>query len=160
MAARNGHYSKIIAVDLHQHRLDVAKQIGATHTIRGDQDVAKIIQELGGVDYAVEATGVPKVLETAYNSLCRGGTAAVVGIAPMDKTLGLPIFMHMQGGKKIVGVPVGDAHPRRLIPFLVELVGQGRMQIDLLSKTFKFDDIEAAVQAMEDGSVIKPVLVW
>lgn len=122
MAARNGHYSKIIAVDLHPSRLEIAKQVGATHVVDGkDADVAARIMELGGVDYAVEATGVPKVLETAYRSLKKGGTVAIVGIAPFDKTFELPISMHMSAGKNIIGVSLGSAYPKTFIPFLIEV---------------------------------------
>lgn len=122
MAARNGHYSKIIAVDLHPSRLEIAKQIGATHVINGrDPDVSARIMELGGADYAVEATGVPKVLENAYRSLRKGGTVAIVGIAPFDKTFELPISMHMSTGKSVVGVSLGSAYPKTFIPFLIEV---------------------------------------
>ena len=161
MAARNGAYSKIIAVDLHPSRLDIAKKLGATHTIKGDaSDVAEQILALGGVDYAVEATGVPQVLETAYNSLRKGGKAAVVGIAPFDKVLSLPISKHMQGGKSIQGYALGASFPRTHIPFMEELHKQGRFPFDLLCKTFPMTDIDKAIAAMKDGSVIKPILVW
>lgn len=122
MAARNGHYCKIIAIDLHPSRLEIAKEIGATHVINGrDADVAARIQELGGVDYAVEATGVAKVMETAYQSLKKGGTVAVVGIAPRDVNFELPITMHMNMGRNIIGVALGSAYPKTFIPFLIEV---------------------------------------
>lgn len=182
MAARNGPYSKIIAVDLHESRLKIAKEVGATHVVSGlDPDVAARIQELGGADYAVEATGVPKVLESAYRSLRKGGTVAIVGIAPFDKTFQLPISMHMSTGKRIVGVSLGSAYPKTFIPFLIEvsipeslvrgfrrplkpshsqLYLQGRLPIDKLSKQFRIEEIDAAFAAMKDGSVVKPVLVF
>lgn len=122
MAARNGHYSKIIAIDLHPSRLEIAKELGATHVINGrDADVAARIQELGGVDYAVEATGVPKVLENAYQSLKKGGTVAVVGIAPREANFELPISMHMNMGRTVIGVALGSAYPKTFIPFLIEV---------------------------------------
>lgn len=180
MAARSGHYSKIIAIDLHPARLQIAKEIGATHVINGrDSDVVAQIQALGGVDYAVEATGVPKVMEDAYASLKRAGTVAIVGIAPRDKKFALPISDHMQFGRKVIGVALGSAHPKTFIPFLIEvgrlvssgcfqttesislqLYEQGRLPIDKLCKTFPISQINEAVQAMKDGTVIKPVVVF
>lgn len=161
MAARNGAYSKIIAVDLHENRLEVAKKLGATHIISGrSSDVADQIQNLGGVDYAVEATGVPAVLQTAYDSLRSGGKAAVVGIAPFDKTLALPISRHMSTGKSIQGYALGASFPRTFIPFLSDLYKQGRFPFDMLTKKYPMADIDKAITAMKDGSVIKPILVW
>lgn len=162
MAARNGHYSKIIAVDLHQNRLDKALKLGATHAFNGsDPDIVSKIQSLcKGVDYAVEVTGVPGVLSTAYDCLGTGGTVAVVGIHPPGKTIEVDIGRLMLGNKRIMGVPLGGSNPKTFIPFLVELHSQGRLPIEKLSQRFDMHSIAAAVAAMQDGSVIKPVLVW
>lgn len=141
--------------------MEIAKKLGATHTFNGkEDDIPGLIQALGGVDYAVEATGSPTVLSSAYASLRSGGTVAIVGIAPFDKTFAIPISRHMSSGRKIVGVSLGDAYPKTFLPFLIELHKQGRLPVELLAKEYPVDKINEAVSAMRDGSVVKPVLVW
>src|SRR5690606_20164566 len=80
----------IIAIDTNDEKLELARKFGATHTVNAtrEEDVAKAIKKLtGGVDYAFECVGVGKVVEQAYNSLSRGGTAVSMGVpSPADQT--------------------------------------------------------------------------
>ncbi|KAL8286504.1 hypothetical protein RQP46_004521 [Phenoliferia psychrophenolica] len=156
--------SKIIAIDLKDNRLDLAKKCGATHVINASAgDVVEQIKALTGgkgVDYAVECAGVVKVLQQAYNALAPQGTVAAIGIPKWDAEVSINVLDLIRFGKKIVGAIEGDCNPKQLVPFLAELHANGKFPFDILCKKYPFSQIEEAVAAMKDGSVIKPVLVW
>lgn len=105
----------IIAVDLHQSRLDLAKQLGATHTILGsDQDVVQQIQKLCppvGADFAVDTTGVPAVVGTMIDALGMRGRGATVGTPGPGIRAGIEIMGHLAYGKEYVGCSEGDSLP-------------------------------------------------
>ncbi|WP_338001030.1 zinc-binding dehydrogenase [Neobacillus terrae] len=74
-----------MAVDVHESRLDLAKQLGATHAFNGSQvDVVKEIKAItnGGTNYAVDTTGVPPVVRQCLQALRPLGKAAIVGVTP------------------------------------------------------------------------------
>lgn len=149
----------IIAVDVHDSRLDLAKELGATHTFNGSKvDVVKEIKAItnGGTHYAVDTTGVPPVVRQCLQALRPLGTAAIVGVTPE-----MTIDVHndlMAEGKTMMGVIEGDAVPRVFIPQLVEYYKAGKFPFDKLVKYFEFDQINEAFEASKNGSVIKPIL--
>jgi len=154
---------RIIAVDLHQSRLDLASELGATDVIRaGDGvDVTAAIFELTGmgVDYVVETTGAPAVLPVAVYSSGIGGTVGLIGAAPPGTELGVDVAAIMSLTKTVRGIMEGDAVPRTFIPQLIEHWRRGRLPLERLVKTFPFEQINDAVAASLSGEVIKPVLV-
>lgn len=161
MAARVAGCTTIIAVDLVPDRLALAEELGATHVIDGSSaTVAKQVRKLtgGGVDYAVEATGSPKVLRTAMDALAQGGTCALVGAAASRTEASIDIST-LLFGRKLVGVIEGESSPADFIPRLLELHLQGRFPFDRLITKYPFEEINRAVAASLDGTAIKPVLV-
>src|SRR5699024_7310806 len=87
MAAKVLGAGQIIAVDLHQHRLDVARELGATHVIAGDApDLVEQIHQItgGGANYTFDTTGVPAVMKNALAALRLGGMAGYVGVQQGD----------------------------------------------------------------------------
>jgi Zn-dependent alcohol dehydrogenase len=105
----------IIAIDLQQDRLTLAKELGATHTIDGRaSDVVEQVQKLSGtngVNFAVDCTGVPKVVENMVNSLCTRGRGCSVGAPKPGSTAAIDIFSHLQFGGEYIGCVEGDANP-------------------------------------------------
>ena len=98
---------RVIAVDLSDEKLELAKSLGAEFTINAaTQDVVAEIQKLGGADQAVSTAVSPKAFEQAYGSLRRGGTLVFVGL-PKDNYIQLPIFETVLQGITIVGSIVG-----------------------------------------------------
>lgn len=159
MAAKIVGCKTIIAVDVHDSRLELAKELGATHTLNGTKvDVVKEIKELtkGGTKYAVDTTGVPPVVRQCLQALRPLGTAAIVGVTPE-----MNIDVHndiMAEGKTMMGVIEGDAVPNVFIPQLVEYYKAGQFPFDKLVKFFDFDQINEAFEASKSGEVIKPIL--
>jgi aryl-alcohol dehydrogenase len=162
MAAKLTGCRTIIAVDLNDERLKLAKELGATHSINPKEveDVVKAIREVvtGGVDYAVECSGVKEVATQAFNSLYNTGTLALVGAPPGNTKYEFDANDWILSGRKIRGVVEGDSIIPVYIPRLIELYKQGRFPFDKLVTYYDFKDINQAVEDMEAGKVIKPIL--
>jgi aryl-alcohol dehydrogenase len=162
MAAKIAGCRTIIAVDLNKQRLKLAIELGATHTCNPKEvdDVVEAIREIetGGVDYAVECSGVKEVATQAFNSLYNTGTLALVGAPPGGTDYAFNANDWILSGRKIRGVVEGDSIIPVYIPRLIELYKQGRFPFDKLVTFYDFKDINQAVEDMESGKVIKPIL--
>lgn len=113
----------IIAVDLNQGRLDLAKKLGATHTVLGNdeelvQKIQGITKEVGskknGVEFAVDCSGVPAVVGKMVDCLGTRGKAATVGAPTPGKRADVDIFSHLVFGREYVGCCEGDAVPSQV----------------------------------------------
>ena len=156
--------TKIIAVDIKSDRLEAAKKFGATHIINsGKVDPVAAIQEITGegAEYTLECVGNPKVLRQAVDSLPRGGPRCAVcgllGVVPPGTEVALEMDKIMNG-RTVKGIVAGDSVPDLFIPVLIELYRQGRFPFDKLITFYPFDEINKAVEDMEKGKVVKPVL--
>jgi aryl-alcohol dehydrogenase len=150
----------LVAVDLVDTRLDLARELGVTHTLNPSRDdTAAALAEIsgGGVDYSVETTGNIGVLRGAVDALAARGTAAVIGAPPMGAEVSLDVH-GLLGGRTVVGVTEGDSDPETLIPLLVRLHAQGRLPIDRLITHYPFADIDKAANDVHAGTTVKPVL--
>lgn len=159
MAAKIVGCKHIIAIDIHDSRLELAQELGATTILNGKKfDVVKEIKEVtkGGTHYAVETTGVPAVVRQSLQALRPLGVAAIVGVTPE-----MNIDVHndiMAEGKTMMGVIEGDAVPQLFIPQLVEYYKKGLFPFDKLVKFYNFDEINQAFDDSKTGITIKPIL--
>jgi aryl-alcohol dehydrogenase len=153
--------SMIIGIDLHASRLELARELGATHVIdAGTVDVAEEISRLTGygVDFALETTGVPAVLRTAVHSLAPLGTAGVIGAPALGTDVQLDVNTILTAGRIVRGVVEGDSVPELFLPTLIRFWEQGRFPVERLMTFYDFDAIDAAAHDAEAGRTIKPVL--
>lgn len=151
----------IIAVDVHDNRLELAHELGATHTVNAkNTDPVEKIKDItaGGVNYAVESSGVPAVLRQAVESLTFMGVTAVIGAPPFGKEVNLDINDILVTEKTVTGVIEGDSIPQIFIPQLIELYKAGKFPFDKLVKFYDFEEINAAVHDSETGKTIKPIV--
>ncbi|MCR8842291.1 NAD(P)-dependent alcohol dehydrogenase [Paenibacillus sp. SC116] len=151
----------IIAVDIVPSRLELAKELGATHVINGkEQDAKEEIIRItgGGADYVLEATGVPALILQAIRSLRARGTMASVGVGP-DVTLNILEELIMYN-RTLMGVVEGDSIPKLFIPQLIEYYKQGRFPFDKLINKYKFEEINEAIADMKSGKTVKPVVIF
>ena len=159
MAAKIAGCQQIIAIDLHESRLQLAKELGATLALNGKEvDVVEAIKEVTGTGthYAVETTGAPPVVRQCLHALRPLGQAAIVGVTPE-----MTIDVHndlMAEGKSLIGVIEGDSVPRVFIPKLIEFYKAGNFPFDKLVKFYSFDQISQAFEDSANGSAIKPIL--
>ncbi|MGW6460689.1 NAD(P)-dependent alcohol dehydrogenase [Streptomyces sp. NPDC055078] len=160
MAAKVAGASPVIAVDIVPERLDLARELGATHTVNAkDEDTAARIAEItgGGADHVLEITARPDMLTLAVDALAPLGTAALIGGAPAGAHA--PVNMNaLLGGRTVRGIAQGDSIPQLFIPQLIDLYRAGRFPFDRLITHYGFDEINQAVTDTQKGAVIKPVL--
>lgn len=160
MAAKASGCTTIIAVDIHNNRLEQALQLGATHTVNSRAtDVKQYIREHilpGGVHYAVDTTGRNEVISQAVHSLRPLGKCALIGISGSSK-LEIDIFPIM-AGQTIVYVVEGDSVPDVFIPQLIELYKKGLFPFDKLITFYTLDAINQAVSDSENGATLKAVI--
>lgn len=159
MAAKLVGAKRIVAVDINQARLDLARELGATDTIlSSSENVSQQIRAVTGrgVDFSFNTTTVPAVHTMALECLAMNGTAGFVA-APRGEWAPA-MFPMLAGGKQLRGILGGDANPRTFLPMLIDYWRQGRFPFDRLIQTYAFDEIDKAFHDCEAGTVIKPVL--
>lgn len=160
MAARNTGVTKIIAADVHDSRLELAHEFGATHSINsGKKNLVEEVAKITGstVDFAFDCTGVIRVIETAAQAVGMLGTLVLIGGAPAGASFSLD-HLSTLWGKRVIGVLGGGGRSGQLIPALVDLYKQGRFPFDRLVKYYALDEIEQALKDSASGKVIKPIL--
>lgn len=161
MAARVVGCTTIIAVDLNPARLELARELGATHTVNpkdgAPPEQITALTNGQGVQYALECTGLPQVVRQAVDSLRLTGVCGVIGVAP----LGTEFTLDMNGilfGRTVRGIIEGDSVPEVFIPQMVDLWAQGRFPFDKLVRYYPLSEINEAVRASEAGEVIKAIV--
>ena len=161
MAARISGCDPIIAVDVHAHRLALARELGATHTIDHGtcSDVVGEVRAMtgGGVRYSVETAALPAVFREAIESLMPGGTCVLLGSARKGNDVAVEMPF-LQEGRVVRGVIQGDSDPKDFIPRLVDLIMDGKFPIQKMIKFYDFADINLAAEESSAGLAIKPVL--
>lgn len=154
--------AQIIAVDVHDNRLELARDLGATDTVnaRHGDPAAEIARLTGGAGLsgAIETSGVASALQAAIASLCARATCVVVAVPADLARAQVDLVDLVSRGVRLVGTNQGDANPRTFIPMLIELHRRGRLPVEKLVASFPFSEINAAAEASHRGSAIKPVL--
>ncbi len=155
----------IVAVDLDDRKLAIAKEFGATHTVNAsDGDPVEGVRAATGgfgADVVVEAVGNPKVLEQAFFARDLAGTVVQVGVpTPEMKMPELPMIEFFGRGGALKPSWYGDCLPSRDFPMLIDLYLQGRLDLDrFVSETIALDEVEEAFHKMERGEVLRSVVV-
>ncbi len=160
MAAAVAGCAVIIVVDVLESRLVLARELGATCVVNAkNADAVAAVREAsgGGVDSAVEATGIPAVMTQAFDSLNGTGTVVVLGVAPAGATVSVDASS-LLGGKKLRGAIEGESIPEVFIPQLIALWKAGKFPFDRLAKFYSFDQINEAAHDSERGLAIKPII--
>jgi S-(hydroxymethyl)glutathione dehydrogenase/alcohol dehydrogenase len=155
--------SPIIAVDLHDSRLELARRLGASHTINsfnGDAE-ALIVEALADqpLDVFIDNTGVPAVMEMGYRLSQREGRVILVGVPRLGQNLSV-YTLPLHFGKLLSGSHGGECQPDRDIPRYLRLLQRGSLQLDrFVSARFSLEDINTAITAMRDGATAGRVMI-
>jgi Zn-dependent alcohol dehydrogenase len=161
--ARMAGAARIVAVDVDDAKLALARRIGATDTLdaRALDVPARVMQLVpGGVDHAFDAIGRPQALQDAYAMLAGGGTAVAVGLFAVGDTVTLPAFP-LIGERRIVGTYMGGADPHVDIPLLAADVLDGSLRLDELIVERPFAEVDDAVDDLRRGrSLARQVLTF
>lgn len=152
MAAKIAEAGRITIIDRHEHRLQLARELGATETA---DDLSALE---GAFDHIIDTTGVPALLPQALGMLAPRGSLALVGAYPSEG-LAIDPSAIMSMGRRIIGVVEGGIDPQRFIPRLIGYYREGRLPLEKLVRQYPFAQIAEAFAASERGEVIKPVIV-
>jgi propanol-preferring alcohol dehydrogenase len=145
---------RVIAVDINDAKLDLARELGAEFTINAlTEDPIEAIQKLGGADQAIALAVAPKAFEQAYGSLRRGGTLVFVAL-PADNEVKLPIFETVLNGITIVGSIVGTRAELRDV-FALHAAGK----TTVIRETRALADVNEAIADVESGRVVARIVL-
>ena len=162
-AAKIAGAGRIIAADPIPEKRALAMKLGATDVVDAmADDAAKQIQELskGGVDHAIEAVGRPASGELAVKSLKRGGTATILGMMPLQHSVGLSA-KDLLSGKKLQGAIMGGNRFPVDIPRLVDFYMRGLLDLDsIISETIPLERINEGFDQMKRGDAARSVIVF
>jgi aryl-alcohol dehydrogenase len=161
MAAKIAGCEPIVAIDVHPHRLALARDLGATHTIDHEKNsdiVAEIKKITGfGARFTVETSALPSVFREAVDCLIPGGRCVLLGSARKGTEASFETPL-LQNGRTVQGVIQGDSVPKDFIPLLVDYIISGRFPIEKIITFYPLAEINRAAAESSAGKTIKPVL--
>ena len=161
--ARLAGADKIIAIDVDDRKLELAKQFGATHTVNSKlQDPVEFVREVtagNGADICIEAIGRPEVYKQAFEARDLAGTLVLGGVPNPTMRLELPFIEIFGRGGSLKSSWYGDCLPSRDFPMLIDLYLDGRLDLDrFVSETIGLEQVEEAFHKMERGEVLRSVV--
>jgi len=163
LAARLSGCRTVIAIDMLEDKLKLAKQLGATEVVNArDPNAVEQVKDLtrGGVDFAFEMAGSVKALELAYKVTRRGGTTVTASLPHPTHTMALPGTNLVAEERTIKGSYVGSCVPTRDIPRFISLYQQGMLPVDrLMSERIRLEDINEGFDKLADGGTVRQILI-
>jgi alcohol dehydrogenase len=162
MGARAAGAFPIIAVDRVADKLELASELGATHTIDATlDDPVAAIREIGGggADYAFESVGSETVLIQAYESTRRGGTTITIGLPAPDKMFAVPALGIVAEERTIKGSYMGSCVPRRDIPRFIDMYQAGILPVNKLhTHTLQLEEINAGFDRLAQAQAVRQII--
>ena len=154
----------IVAVDLSDEKLALAKELGATHAFNAaDTDLVEKVKQAtkGGVDYSVEMAGSVRAFETAYRITRRGGTTITAGLPPPTATWAMPSTNLVAEERTIKGSYIGTCVPSRDLPRYIELYRLGKLPVNrLMTGRLKLEDINRGFDLLHEGKAVRQVVTF
>jgi alcohol dehydrogenase len=155
---------KIIALDMLESKLQLARELGATHTVNArDQDAIEQVKALtrGGVDFAFEMAGSVAALELAYRITRRGGTTVTAGLPNPQSNWPLQAVTLVAEERTVKGSYIGSCVPSRDVPRYIALYRAGKLPVNkLMSARIGLDDINQAFDRLASGEAVRQVIVF
>jgi Zn-dependent alcohol dehydrogenase len=163
MGAKLAGANPLVAVDVDEEKLALARRLGATHTVlAGAGDVVEDVLALvpGGAAWVIEAIGRPQTLNAAVRMLQPRGTAIAVGLGAVGQHFEVPINELVQKQKRVIGSLYGSSIPALDLPVIFELYRSGALPLDeLIGARYVLDDVNAAFGALAAGAVGRSVIL-
>jgi alcohol dehydrogenase len=162
LGAKRAGAGPLIAIDLSDAKLAIAKEFGATHTFNASApDCADQVRKVtsGGVAHALEMAGSAKALELAWQITARGGKTVTAGLPHPDARLSISPVQLVAEERTLQGSYLGSCVPARDIPRYIEWYQRGELPVDkLLSERIRLPDINAAFDRLAKGQTIRQVV--
>lgn len=164
LGARAAGASRIVAVDLSDEKLQLARELGATQTVNAaDADCVDQVCALtgGGVDFGFEMAGSIRALESTLAMTRRGGTTVTAGLPPAGSALPVDIVKLVGEERTLKGSYMGSCVPSRDIPRYIQLYREGRLPVDrLLTSTLPLEAINEAFDRLHHGQAVRQVILF
>jgi alcohol dehydrogenase len=164
LAAAASGARELVAIDLNEDKLKLARELGATATVNaGAADAADQIRALtrGGVDYAFEMAGAIPAMELAWRITRRGGSTVSAGLPHPDKRFQLPPVQLVAEERTLRGSYIGSAVPARDIPRYIDLYLRGKLPVNrLMGEQLTLQDINRGFDRLASGSALRDVVVF
>tara|TARA_A100001388_G_scaffold274576_1_gene258430 strand:+ start:769 stop:1809 length:1041 start_codon:yes stop_codon:yes gene_type:complete len=152
----------IIAVDIFDERLELAKKLGATHLINSRNcDFCDVVKSLVGpnLDVFIDNTGKPEIIEKGYELINSKGRLVLVGVPKLGSNINI-FSLPLHFGKTITGSFGGETHPERDIPRYMNLLLEGKLSLDgIITERFSLNEINTAISRMRSGKTIGRVMI-
>jgi Zn-dependent alcohol dehydrogenase len=154
----------VIAVDLSEEKLKLARDLGATAGVKWagtPEATAEAVRDAsgGGVDYAIEATGRSEAMLAAFLSCRKRGAAVLIGISRADAVLPLPAIEIPRSERRVLGSAYGSVRPERDFPNILRLHAEGRLPLDrLITHRFPLPGTAEALELVRTGRAVRAVL--
>ena len=154
----------IIAVDIDQRKVELARALGATHGVNSrDEDPIEAIRALtdgNGADVVIDAVGRPETYRQAFYARDLAGTVVLVGVPTPDMVIELPLLDVFGRGGSLKSSWYGDCLPSRDFPMLVSHYKQGNLDLDaFVTERIGLGEVEQAFEKMHSGAVLRSVVV-
>jgi alcohol dehydrogenase len=154
----------IVAIDLSDEKLALAKSLGATHAFNAaDADLVQKVKDAtkGGVDFAVEMAGSVRAFETAYRITRRGGTTVTAGLPPPAASWAMPSTNLVAEERTIKGSYIGTCVPSRDVPRYIDLYREGKLPVNrLMTGKMPLDRINEGFDLLHEGKAVRQVLTF
>ena len=164
LAAAASGARELVAIDLNDDKLALARELGATATVNaGAADAAEQVRAIthGGVDYAFEMAGAVPALELAWRITRRGGSTISAGLPHPDKRFALPPVQLVAEERSLRGSYIGSAVPARDIPRYIDLYRRGRLPVDrLMGERLALEDINRGLDRLASGQAMRDVVLF
>lgn len=156
---------QIIAIDVADNKLEMARNMGATETVNGSDGsaVARCKELTGGhgVDFSFEAVGVATLMAEAHASVRRGGTTTIVGVGKLTDNVPFNALLLSMDGKTVRGSFYGDLNFHHDFPMLLDMYEAGKLNLDdMVSATYSIDEAPRAFEDLEAGKNARGVIVY
>jgi Zn-dependent alcohol dehydrogenase len=162
MAARFAGAGTVIVVDPVAAKRELADELGATATLDGkDGNVVEQLREkcAGGVDYAIEAAGLPALARVAFDSIRPGGMVVLVGVPADGEMVSFPGNVIVRSEKIVTGTFYGSARSALDMPLIMRLYAEGKFPLDrFITERYPLEGVNEAFTAMLEGRVVRAVL--
>jgi len=156
--------SQIVAIDLQEDKLALARELGATDTLNAnDPDLVERVREIthGGVDHALEMVGSVAALDAAWRITRRGGQTVSAGLPHPDRRFSLPATQLVAEERTLKGSYIGSCVPARDVPRFIDMYLRGRLPVDrLMGERLRLDEINLGFDRLAAGSALRQLIVF
>jgi alcohol dehydrogenase len=154
----------LIAVDPVPGKRELARELGATHTIDpASDDAVAAVRDLtrGGADFVFESVGSERVLVQAYQATAVGGTTVTVGLPPPDRMFAVPAIGLVAEERTIKGSYMGSCVPRRDVPHYIAMYQAGLLPVDKLhTHTLRLEEINEGFDRLADAQAVRQIIAF